>query len=644
MPLPLKKHPLTTSTRGVYDPIILEFTADLRRRGKIAEGRFRHYMARARHFLIWLAHRGLALEAVDGTVIDRFLHHDCDCREAGPAAAGLRPWRTRRTSPHLMHFIHFLERTGRIATPGDLDEKYRLLNRFFVGKTRIDYDPIILEFTADLRRRGETTEGRIYHYKARARHFLIWVAHRGLSLEAVDGTVIDRFLRHDCDCREAGPAAARLRPSRKRRTSPELMRFIRFLERTGRIATPGDLDENFRLLEAFLDRLRADGYAQQSIRSHRSGCAALIVWLHLARVRLCDLTPDVYARFRRRGLTCSIPGVFGGRRTHSRGGVYRLELRKFLGYLGALGRIAPVEPIPEETGLSEPLEAFSVWLERCRGITPATVRRYIHLIAPVLPALGEDPRAYTAALIRDVLFQCLERRTRAYAKEMANAMRMYLRCLVWEGCIDAALVEAVPTIPRWRLSALPRHIAPEDVERAIATCGDDPLGVRDRAILLLLARLALRAGDIVALRLDDIDWDRAEIRVAGKSALHTALPLPQDAGDALLAYIETVRPAVDEHSVFLCALAPYRPLGSGSTVSTVAKRALNRADVTGIATRGAHVFRHSQATALLRSGATFDTVQSLLRHQSRETTLIYAKTDAVMLQEVAQPWIGGTEE
>ena len=120
--------------------------------------------------------------------------------------------------------------------------------------------------------------------------------------------------------------------------------------------------------------------------------------------------------------------------------------------------------------------------------------------------------------------------------------------------------------------------------------------------------------------------------------------MPQDAGDAIRAYIASVRPVVDEQKVFLCMMAPYRAFSNGSVVSAVARRALDRAGITGLATRGAHVFRHSQATALLRSGATFDTVQSLLRHRSRETTLVYAKTDAVMLQEVAQPWIGGTTQ
>ena len=139
----------------------------------------------------------------------------------------------------------------------------------------VGFDPIILAFIDDLRLRGEIAEGRVRHYRGLARHFLIWLAHCGIPLEAVESTAIDRFLQHDCDCCDAVPASVRLHPWRKRRTSPELMRFIRFLERTGRIETPGDLDDNLRLLEGFLERLRGDGYALKSIAHHRCGCAAL---------------------------------------------------------------------------------------------------------------------------------------------------------------------------------------------------------------------------------------------------------------------------------------------------------------------------------------------------------------------------------
>lgn len=503
------------------------------------------------------------------------------------------------------------------------------------------FDPILLAFIDDLVAREEPSEGFALRCRACARHFLIWRERCGIPLEVVDFTVIERFLQHDCDCcAVVVPTPAGLRPWRKRRSSAELMRFIRFLERMGRIETPGDLDDNLRFLEEFLEQLRGAGYATTSIARHRCGCAALLVWLHLSRLCLRELTLDVLARFRDRQVMCFIPELFGGDRTYSRKGAYEEEIRKFLDYLAAIGRLEPLEPAPEKD-LTEPLRRFSVWLDRHRGIAASSIDRHIGTIAAVLPALGDDPRSYDAALVRKVLWEQLETRTTEHARHLTTSMRMYLRFLVSEGGVPAALVEAVPTVPRWRLSTLPRYVPADDVERAVASCVDGPVGVRDRAILLLLARLGLRAGDVVALRLDDIDWDRAEIRVSGKSRHQAALPLPQDAGDALYAYITTARPNVNAEEVFLRARAPYRPFGCSGTVSAIARRALDRAGVTTLAGRGAHVFRHSQATALLRSGATLEVVQSLLRHASPNTTMVYAKTDAVMLQEVVQPWIGG---
>ena len=502
------------------------------------------------------------------------------------------------------------------------------------------FDPAMLSLVDEFLLREGIAESDVNRYRYPARHFLIWLqCFCGVALESVDGTVIHDFLRHNCHC-GARSAPVRLRRWRKCRTSPCLMRFIRFLERTGRIETPGELDENFRLLESFLERLRGDGYAAQTVKLYRYGCAGLLVWLHLSRIRLGDLTPEDYARFRNRRFVCSIPGVFCGHTASSSGKTYATEVRGFLKHLVAIGRINPQQPMP---ALPAQLEQFSLWLERHRGIRAQTARQHTRVTAGILPGLGDDPQAYEAVSIRRVLFEQMQCWSRSYAQRLTTSMRMYLRFLVSEGRVAPELIQAVPSVPQWRLSDLPQYIPADDVERAIASCGEDAMGVRDRAILLLLARLALRAGDIVALRLADIDWDRAQIRVSGKSRQETALPLPQDVGDALYAYIASARPTSTEEHVFLCVNAPYGPFVDGSNVSSVAKRALNRAGVKPPGSRGAYVFRHSQATALLRSGASLDVIQSLLRHVSPNTTMIYAKTDAVMLQEVAQPWIGGGE-
>ena len=517
---------------------------------------------------------------------------------------------------------------------------------FMAATDQARFNPIILEFIEDLRLKG-IAESRIPHFPGPARHFLTWLACTATPHATVDGAVIERFLQHDCTCWFGVPALGQHRPWRKRRSSPEIMRFVRFLEQTGRVATPGDLDDNLRILDTFLERLRRNGYARKTIRSYRSGCTNLVVWLHLSRIRLRDLNRDVLARFHNRPLACSIPDLFRGEapRSHGDTQAYGAQVGRFLAHLVSTGHIEPLRPVPlREPTLPDHLEKFRTWLECHRGITARSIHRYIRLIAAMLPDLGDEPRAYDAALVRRTLFRHIEDRSRHYAKRLTGAMRMYLRFLVSEGDIAPALLAAVPTVPQWRLSTLPRYIPADDVQRSIVSCGDGPAGVRDRAILLLLARLALRAGDIVGLRLGDIDWDRSALHVSGKSRRETALPLPQDVGDALYAYITSARPQTCEQRMFLGVQAPYRPFAGPSAVSGIARRALDRAEVTTFASRGAHVYRHSAATALLKSGATLEVIGALLRHTSPHTTTIYAKTDALMLQEVAQPWIGGRGE
>ena len=505
--------------------------------------------------------------------------------------------------------------------------------------SQIDHDALIAGFIDASGLSERITEKCVNDYRYPAHHFLAWLACNDIALETVDGLVIHRFLQHDCDGCALVESSVRLRPWAKRHTSPQLMHFVRYLEQEEWIATPGDLDDNLRLVDDFTDRLRTDGYSSSTIQDYQKTCTGLIVWLHLSRLPLRELTPAVLEQFHHRLFVCSLPGVFYGQRIRSSDSdKNRSRLSRFMVHLATIGRIPPMEP-PHKDPLPDILEKFSTWLEHTRSLCRCTCRAHIRRMSAVLPGLGVDPDAYDAARIRKVLWEQIEHRSRTHAQSLTTSMRMYLRFLMSEGLIQAALVEAVPTVPQWRLSTLPRYIFADDIERTIASCDDQLTGLRDRAILLLLARLALRAGDIVALHLDDIDWGRAEIRVSGKSRRQTVLPLPQDVGDALIAYLKH-RPKVDNEKVFLCMDAPHRPFSGPTTVSAVARRALDRAGVQTFASRGAHVFRHSQATHLLRTGSSLTVVQSLLRHESMDTTMIYAKTDVVMLQEVALPWIG----
>jgi site-specific recombinase XerD len=185
-------------------------------------------------------------------------------------------------------------------------------------------------------------------------------------------------------------------------------------------------------------------------------------------------------------------------------------------------------------------------------------------------------------------------------------------------------------------------VSAEAVQQIIDACDPDRTdGARDRAVLLLLARLGLRGGDIVQMGLCDIDWREACVRVVGKGRREARLPLPQEVGDAILAYLRDRHAVVACDRVFLRSRAPWRPLAESSCVSAIVKRAMARAGISA-PTRGAHLLRHSLATAMLREGISLPSIGAVLRHRSVETTAHYAKVDVELLRSVAQPWIGGT--
>jgi integrase len=187
---------------------------------------------------------------------------------------------------------------------------------------------------------------------------------------------------------------------------------------------------------------------------------------------------------------------------------------------------------------------------------------------------------------------------------------------------------------------LPQGLTAEDVQKILMLCPATPAGIRDRAILLLLIRLGLRAGDVAALRLTDLCFEAATIRVCGKGRREVQLPMPQDVGDALLDYLRTGRPRVQGDHVFLRSVAPLRPFeGSqpGHAVTHIARTALRRAGVEP-PHRGAHVFRHTAACQMLRADVGLEEIAGVLRHRSIRTTAIYTKVDLHLLEQVAQPW------
>jgi integrase len=314
------------------------------------------------------------------------------------------------------------------------------------------------------------------------------------------------------------------------------------------------------------------------------------------------------------------------------------RVRRFVEYLGRLGVVRPLA-VRFSRVVPALLVEFRAWMTQHRGVKPRTIQRDERLIEKMLPALGNNPELYDAALVRRVLLREVKELTPGYAKTYVAALRAFLRFLAAQGRCRPHLDRAVPTVPEWKLSALPRYLGAHDIERLITSCDlTKPFGVRDRAILLLLARLGLRAGDITAMRLDDLDWEGGTLRVLGKGRKEVRLPLPQDAGEALITYLVNVRPNAETDHVFLCTNAPVRPFSSSCSVSDVVRLALQRAGIVDSPSKGAHLLRHSAATAMIRSGASLDVIATVLRHQSTDSTAYYAKVDIGLLGPIAQPW------
>ncbi len=493
------------------------------------------------------------------------------------------------------------------------------------------------EFLANLRDE-RYSESQINRFRSSARHFLIWLAVDETPLDSVDDTVLRRFHRHDCRCvRTRNGLVYAANPEHSWEFMSGAVRLVRFLEGSGHIRHPGELDRGFRLVEDFLGQLRDERYSLRTLGAYRSACRHFLHWLHGSRIRIAEIGVRTIENFVEHECYCK--HLFRSPKLPAAGvdSPYKSYLGPFVRFLLERGEI-PETAFNSDGGRHAELEDYRTWLRQHRGIAERTIEFHVSAASVFVADIGLDPGQYDATVIRDALLHRFARVSRSYARGLVVGARMYLRFLASTGQCSPSLVAAVPTASGWRLAELPRYLPLDDIERVIESCDvTTRTGVRDRAILLLLARLALRGEDVSKLRLSDIDWQHARLRVCGKSKRTVLLPLPQDVGDALLEYIERARPKVGEERVFLRALPPYRP---PRTLSHVVSLALRRAGVDSPGGRGTHLLRHSAATGLLRSGASLESIGTLLRHRSPDTTALYAKVDIPMLREVAQPWIG----
>lgn len=314
-----------------------------------------------------------------------------------------------------------------------------------------------------------------------------------------------------------------------------------------------------------------------------------------------------------------------------------------LGYLRRLGAV-PLPALAPVTPAGELLGRYRHYLVTERGLAATTARGYADMVRPFLAgrenAGGLGLGQLTAAEVTAFVLATCPGKPKGSAKLTVTALRSVLGFLHVEGLISEPLGQHVPSVASWRLAALPRALEPGQVAALLASCDQHTAaGRRDFAMLTLLARLGLRAGEVAALTLEDIGWRSGEITVRGKGTRRERLPLPADAGEAIAGYLRDGRPEPFEgaRQVFLRARAPHRALTAGGVfgaVCTAGRRA-------GIGPVHSHRLRHSAATGMLRAGASLTEIGQVLRHRRLLSTAIYAKADTEALRALARPWPRG---
>jgi site-specific recombinase XerD len=382
-------------------------------------------------------------------------------------------------------------------------------------------------------------------------------------------------------------------------------------------------------VEGYRNWLLQRGYAPQTVRNMLKVLGQLGRWLDAEGLALPDLDEIQAARFvvaRRAAGDRRCPGLRG--------------MQPLLGFLGASGLISP--PSQPSTPLDELLAGFRRWMVQDRGLASTTVERYLKTARRFLQvhAMGHsgfEPASLTGAAVNTFLLAECARVSSGSAKGRVAELRSLLRFLYLEGVTSARLGTAVPPVGGWRLATVPPTMTPEAVQRLLDCCDrTTPIGIRDFAMIMLLARLGLRSIEVARLELADVDWRAGEIVVRGKAKRHDRLPLPTEVGEALVGYLCDVRGLGEDPHLFLTCRAPREPI-RGALVGDVVKRACRRA---GLPRVGPHRLRHALAADLLRHGADLVEISQVLRHQDLASTAVYAKVDLDVLSEIAQPWIG----
>ncbi len=385
----------------------------------------------------------------------------------------------------------------------------------------------------------------------------------------------------------------------------------------------------------FAESLREQGYALASIHRHVLLAACFSRWLQQRGVSLRSITSDHPPRYLR----------------------YRMrKVQRGRGDLAALGhllaflhceRLVPAERIPSRrlTSAERCAQAYERYLREIRGLAKATIVNYVPFIRSFLKDCFDDGPVMLSRLCASDVVRFVQRQAahlhQKRAKLLTCALRSFLRYVRYLGKTKLDLAAAVPIVANWSMSSIPRAITEEQVRHLLSSVDRrTAMGRRDYAILILLARLGLRSGEVASLELGDIDWKTGQLSVRGKTGQRSELPLTAEVGKVIAAYLRRGRPHSTSRRVFLRAKAPVRGFRGASGVGSIVRHRLQRAGIDA-PTLGAHQFRHGLASSLLRHGASLSEIGELLGHHNPETTKIYIKVDLDALRTLALPWPGG---
>jgi integrase/recombinase XerD len=388
-------------------------------------------------------------------------------------------------------------------------------------------------------------------------------------------------------------------------------------------------------IKRFAASLSEQGYASDSIHRQVLIAVGFSRWLKRQEVAPRSITSEHSSRYLRYRARWARP---------SQGDA--AALNHLLTLLRGQGAI-PAEKISARrlTPVERWTKAYELYLREVRGLAKATIVNYVPFICKFLKdRFGDGPLTLSQLCASDIA-RFVQRQAshlhRKRAKLLTTALRSFFRYVRYRGKTKLDLAAAVPTVANWSMSSIPRAIAPDQVRQLLASIDRrTSAGCRDYAILLLLARLGLRSGEVASLELDNIDWNTGQLSVRGKSGQRSELPLSTEVGEAIATYLRRSRPQSASRRVFLRVKAPIRGFRGASGVGSIVHHCLQRAGLDA-PTHGAHQFRHGLATQMLRQGASLDEIGEVLGHHNPQTTTIYTKVDLDALRTLALPWPGG---